>query len=67
VIQKIDESLPAIHQMCKIKQKKSPPPAKVRARFKELVEDPLLNEEGTDILEAPPTKINGFHGKSAAG
>lgn len=58
VIQKIDESLPAIHRMCRIekKQKKTPasrlPPDKARlakARFQEMREDPLLNEEGTDV------------------
>jgi hypothetical protein len=67
VIQKIDESLPAIHQMCKVKQKRSPTSAMMRARFKELVEDPILNEEGTDIKEAPPTKVNGAHDGSKAG
>jgi len=67
VIQKIDESLPMIHQMCRIKQKRTRPTDRVRARFKELVEDPILNEDGTDIREVPPTKINGFHKKSEAG
>ena len=59
VIRKIDASLPAIHRMCKVKQKRASTLPKVRARFQELVDDPILNDAGTDIV-VPQTKINGF-------
>lgn len=68
VIERIDQSLPVIHRMCRVqkKQKKSPTdrlPAKQEAqrRLKELSEDPILTDSGDDIAAEPLRKINGFH------
>jgi hypothetical protein len=66
VIQQIETDLPAVHRLCTAmgKQKKSPierlnPESKTRLR--ELSQDPIMNDEGTDILETPMIKINGYH------
>ena len=71
VIERIDQSLPAIHRMCAIRKKQSrrkattdrllPEQAKhVKAAFREMVDDPLLTESGDDITEGPVQTINGF-------
>ena len=70
VIEKIDQSLPVIHEMCAVrkkqsKQKKSPtdrlPLAKAkraRAAFAEMADDSILTESGDDITDGPLKKIN---------
>lgn len=65
VIEKIDATLPVIHKMCRTrkKQKKTPTDrlkADARRRLKELSEDPILTENGSDIREESPTQVNGY-------
>lgn len=68
VIERIDQSLPAIHRLCRVrrKQKKSPTdrlPIKqaqlMRARFEEMSEDPVVIDP--DVEPEQPQRVNGFH------
>ena len=52
VIQRIDASLPIIHQKCERDSAKPPTdrlPRAALAVFQDMQEDPLLNDAGTDI------------------
>jgi hypothetical protein len=75
VIQKIDESLPAIHRMVAVRKKQSrrrtatdrlaPEEARrAQAAFQEMKDNPLLTDSGDDIRESPLQKINGASPKS---
>lgn len=66
VIQQIDQALPRIHRMCKLqkKQKKAPTsrlPEDAQRRMRELSEDPIFTDNGTDTRSEVLDRINGFH------
>lgn len=57
VIERIDRSLPIIHQHVSDANKKKPPTSKKAKRiFRTMCDDPLLNERGDDIRISPQKK-----------
>lgn len=70
VIERIETTLPKIHRLCKVKKKQKRNEVveghdvvddRVRSRFQELSEDPIVNLGGTEIIESPLIEINGSH------
>ena len=67
VIKRIDSALPQIHKMCKSTKSQKPPTERLcreaAPRFRQLLRDPIVNADATEILAKKPPHLNGGEAK----